>query len=318
MGEARPRRYVVIGAGAIGCATAALLTESGQAVVLVARGEALAAVRQGVDVRTPTGSRRVHVPAATCIEDVGPTSCDLVVLAVMGQHTESAIAGVARDVPVLSFQNGTVPLEILAARGHPTFAGMLYLPVERRGPGVIALVGAPWPGTILVGPWGSAPPWSDAIATALTEGGFRAEAEPDMAPWIYSKLLQNLGGIALALCDTPPRDLIEAAQAEAIAVFAASGARWVDQPVFAARMGALRVVPVDGRERVGGSTRGALARGEPLETAVLHGGIVAAGLRHGVPTPVNAGLIAAAERATREQLAPGGLDSDVLWAWVRG
>ena len=50
--------------------------------------------------------------------------------------------------------------------------------------------------------------------------------------------------------------------------------------------------PVDGRARVGGSTRAALARGDLLETAWLHGPIVERGRALGVPTPVNEALIA--------------------------
>src|SRR6185436_16025386 len=48
---------------------------------------------------------------------------------------------------------------------------------------------------------------------------------------------------------------------------------------------------VDGKPRVGGSTRHALARGEPLETACLHGDVVDAGRASGIRTPVNDALI---------------------------
>ncbi len=68
----------------------------------------------------------------------------------------------------------------------------------------------------------------------------------------------------------------------------------------------------EGLARVGGSTRHALARGDRLETATLHGYFVHLGAQLGVPTPVNAGLVALAERAWREGWPPGKLGADEL------
>jgi hypothetical protein len=81
-----------------------------------------------------------------------------------------------------------------------------------------------------------------------------------------------------------------------------------------ARLGPTRSVAVDGRLRVGGSTRGALARGEPLETEALHGDLVAAGQRMGIPTPVNEALVALAQAAAAQRWAPGQLAPDELRA----
>lgn len=316
-----PERVIVLGAGAIGCATAAALVEQGERVLMVARGAACRAIRAGgIDVRTPAGGRRVPVEVVATVREAAPAEGDLVALAVMGQHTAEAIADVPREVPVASFQNGLEPLDVLTRRGHPVIACMVWVPAERRAPGEVALVGAPYPGVVLMGPWGAPSAWLDSLAnvlvSALVRGGFRAEVEPDIAPWVRAKLLVNLGGIAIALSDAPPEELVTAAEDEARAVFDAAGEACIPADVFRARIGPLRAEPVDGRARVGGSTRSALARGEPLETATLHGSIVSAGARLGVATPVNAGWIRAAERAVREKIAPGSLDAATVRAWV--
>lgn len=304
-----PSRVVVVGAGAIGAATGALLHEAGVAVVLVARGEnGRVIAADGVDLRLPDGARRIRVPVLSLAE-AAPTPSDLVLLATMGHHTAAAVAHLDPAVPVASFQNGLEPIEVLVRRGHPTLPTVVWFSAERRAPGQIALGGVPVPGAFLVG---GTHPWVPWLVDRLVAAGFRAEVEPDVLPWIRAKLLHNLGGIAAALCDAPPADVTGAARDEAIAVWRASGDRFVDPARLDARIGPIHSVPVDGRLRVGGSTRGALSRGEPLETEVLHRGIVAEGRRLGIPTPVNEGLIRLSVRAAAEGWAPGSLSADEL------
>ncbi|MCA9494170.1 MAG: hypothetical protein KC621_29785 [Myxococcales bacterium] len=305
------RRVVFLGAGAIGAGIGGLLWDSGVDVLLVARGahgEALAT--HGLDLRLPGGPRHLRVPVGR-VEDVRPT--DLVVLATMGHDTAAAVATLPPDQPVVTFQNGLAPFDDLA--GRPVMAGMLYVPAERRAPGVVALAGSPSPGAVFLGGWPRGlvgpEPW---FAEALRNAGFRAEVFEDIAPWVRAKLLTNLGGTFVALCDAPPRDLVEATVDEARACFRAEGVEVVPDEVFDARIGPMAVVAVDGVPRVGGSVRHALARGDRLETAALHGHVVRTGERLGVPTPLNVALVALAERAMAERWRPGHLSPDDLRA----
>ena len=314
-----PERLIVIGAGAIGASVGALVFETGVPVVLVARGEHESAMRNGgVDLRLPDGPRRVRAPVARDIEELEPTTRDLVVVATMGHDTEAAIATVDPSITIASFQNGLAPVEAIARRGHPTLAAMVYVPAERRGPGVVALSCVPVFGTVLVGRWpNGAHPWAPWLADTLVAAGFRAEAVEDIAPWLRAKLLTNLGGIVFALSDDPDAGVIEAAREEARAVWRATGAPFEDVPALLARVGDLESVPIDGRPRVGGSTRAALARGDQLETACLHASILDDGRAAGVPTPVNEALVRLAERATRERFTAGALDRASLRALLR-
>src|SRR5687767_9081520 len=102
-----PQRIIVLGAGAIGASVGALLFERGAPCVLVARGEhGRVLAEQGLDLRSPSGARRLRVPTAPSLEALAPTPSDLVLLATMGQHTGPALAGLPPAVPVLSLQNG--------------------------------------------------------------------------------------------------------------------------------------------------------------------------------------------------------------------
>lgn len=309
-----PRRVVILGAGAIGAGVGGLLWDSGVDVLLVARGaHGRALAEDGLDLRLPAGPRRLRVPVGR-VEDVRPD--DLVVLGTMGHDTAAAVATLPADLPVVSFQNGLAPLEALA--GRPVVAAMLYVPAERRAPGVVVLAGSPSPGAVFLGRWPSGvlgpEPW---LAEALTSAGFRAEVFPDVAPWIRAKALTNLGGIYAALCDQTPPDLVEATVEEARACFRAEGVEVVADDTFDARIGPMEVVAVDGLPRVGGSTRHALARGDRLETASLHGYFVRSGERVGVPTPINAALVALATRAMEERWSPGALSPEGLRRCLR-
>jgi 2-dehydropantoate 2-reductase len=233
------------------------------------------------------------------VRDAAPASDDLVVLATMGHDSEAALTGIDPSVTVACFQNGLAPLEVCARSGRHVIAAMVYLPAERRGPGIVALPAVPVVGTVFVGDWPrGAGRWAAWLAFRLIDAGLRAESEPEMAPWVRAKLLTNLGGIVTALCDLAPDDVIESAQAEARAVWHAAGEPFEEIETLMKRVGPLDLLPVDGRARVGGSTRAAFARGDRLETASLHGPIVDAGRALGVATPVNEALLGLAEEAS--------------------
>lgn len=305
----QPRRVVVLGAGAIGAPVGALLAEQGVDVVLVARGAHGQALRDGLDLRLPDGPRRLHTPVVASLEAAAVTPDDLVLCTVMGHHTEAAVAALDRTVPVASLQNGSRPPRILRELGFPTLHVVVGVPAERRAPGVVALSGDPGPGWFLAD---AAGPYADWLVRELGKAGFQAETVDDVAAWSRAKELGNLAGVLIALCDAFPRDVLKAAVREAKEVWEAAGLRYHTRAELAERTGNLRTTEVDGLRRVGGSTRHALRRGDALETASLHGPIVALGRQVGVPTPVNAGLIDLAERAVREGWAPGSRSADVV------
>ncbi len=300
---------VFLGAGAIGAGVGGLLWDSGVDVLLVARGShGRALAEDGLELRLPVGPRRLRVPVGS-VEDL--RSDDLVVLATMGHDTAAAVANLPADLPLVSFQNGLAPFDSLS--GRSVVAAMLYVPAERRAPGVVVLAGSPAPGAVFLGRWPSGGLGCEEwLADALVGAGFRAEVFPAIAPWIRAKALANLGGIFAALCDQPPPDLVEATVEEARACFRAEGVEVIADEIFDARIGPMEVVAVDGLPRVGGSTRHALARGDRLETESLHGYFVRLGERLGVPTPLNAALVSLATHATEERWAPGALSPEGL------
>jgi 2-dehydropantoate 2-reductase len=107
-------RIVVIGAGAVGSALGALLHRMGRDVVLIARPEHVAAIRQnGLQVDGVAGSFVARLAAAEAL-DYRP---DLALLTVKAQDVASAVKAnqaFLNDVPIVTFQNGVRSDEAVA------------------------------------------------------------------------------------------------------------------------------------------------------------------------------------------------------------
>jgi 2-dehydropantoate 2-reductase len=79
----------------------------------------------------------------------------------------------------------------------------------------------------------------------------------------------------------------------------------------------MKIGQIRNEPRKGGSTWQSLARGKRVvEADYLNGEIVLLGRLHGVPTPINAGLQALANRMAREGLPPGSMSAAEVEAAV--
>lgn len=293
----------ILGAGALGCAIGATLTEAGQDVWLIGRpGAQLDALRRdGLLVEGASGRRTVPVRATANAEEVGPV--ELVIVLVKSFQTVAAMTAalplVGPDTAVLSLQNGLGHEELLAevvGREHvllgSTFAGGVLL-----GPGHVRAEIAgrrTWIGE----PNGPATPRTRAVADLLSAAGLATTVSDDMVATRWDKLLVNVATGAIAaitgltygqLAEQPLLlDTSAAAVSEAMAVAAAGGVRLsTDDP---------RDVWRQATEGLSGdfktSMLQSLERGRPTEIDVINGAVVRVGARHGVPTPVNATLVA--------------------------
>lgn len=292
-------RLVIIGVGAVGGTLAARLALTGHDVVGVARGAHGAAIREhGLLFESP--DQAVHVPLQVHerVVDVDWRDGDVAVLAVKSQDTAGVLdqlrLAAPSDVPVVCLQNG-VDNERQALRVFPNVYGVcVVLPADHLEPGRVRIYTTPTPGILDLGRY---PDGIDAtgeqISAAFRQAGFESVARPDIMRWKYRKLMMNLGNAVEALLGTvtswpASSEIARRAAAEGEAVLAAAGIEAVSPEEDAARRGeALRLQPVGGERRGGGSTYQSLQRQVPVETDYLTGEIVLLGRLHGVPTPVN-------------------------------
>jgi 2-dehydropantoate 2-reductase len=317
-------RFIVYGIGAIGGTFAAALARAGHEVIGIARGKMLDAIRThgGLTFKTPAGSSLVHFPVVAAPHDIQFCPDDVVFLAMKGQDTAEALdalraAGVTTQAIVCA-QNG-VNNERAALRHFPNVYGMtVMLPADYVTPGEVICYGTPKLGLVDIGRYPQGLDDNVAlIATALDSAGFAAFPLEHVMQSKYGKLRDNLGNVVEAALGHGARSgtLMAPIQAEADRVYdAASVVRIAIGNADPRRKGLMEMGAVEGVTRTGGSSIQSLKRGTgTIETDWLNGEIVLLGRLHGVPTPLNAGLVAIGRELVEEGAKPGSMtEADLL------
>jgi len=313
-------RYIVYGAGSIGGVIAARLFEQGSDVVLIARGDHLAAIQHsGLTIESPLGSVTLPVRAAEHPSEIAfQPSTDIVLLATKTQDSAQALDELRRaagpEIPVLCLQNGVESARIALRRFERVAGAMTLFSSSHLKAGVVQSFYAPVSGVVDVGRFpGGEDPFVGRAALDLRRAGFDSELRPDILRWQYGKLLENLKNALQALCgpEADYKDLFVELRMEAEACYRAAGIAYASESEMRNRASVLNPGRINGVGRLGDSSWQSLARATgSIETDFLNGEIVLLGRLHGVPTPVNAGLQNLANRFARERRPPGSLSVD--------
>lgn len=296
-------KIAILGAGALGCAIGATLTEGGHETWLIARSPAhVDAMRMhGLRVDDARGARHVRVRATTRPEEAGVA--EVVVVLVKSFHTDAAIRGaqalVGPETVVLSLQNGLGHEDILAdAVGRErVLAGKTYVGGVLRGEGHIES-GVAGKHTIIGELDGRMTERVRRIADAFNGAGLSTRVSDNIVGAMWDKLLVNVATGALTgitsltygqLYDEPLLKATSlAAVGEAIAAAQAAGvALSMTEPERAWTLAA-EGLPAAFKT----SMLQSLEKGSVTEIDFINGSVVRWGARHGVPTPVNATLVA--------------------------
>ncbi len=328
------RRYVIIGAGAIGAGVGGLLAHQGVPVLLVARGAHLHVMRdRGLTVRTPDETCTVAAPVAGGPDEVQLTTDDVLVLTTKTHQAEAALAEWADapvtgpDQKVVGTAGSTLPLltalngvasETMALRWFARVYGVcVWMPAVLLEPGEVIIRGGPARAAMHVG---RAPVELSTEADAELLAEIKTDWEsarvltptpPDVMRWKYRKLLGNLGNAFQALLGdaTHRNDLVERCRNEAKDLIAQAGIPLNTEAEEGEARKAFTVQPVPGEPaRLGGSTWQSLARGTgSAESDYLNGEVVALAHRLGRTAPVNAVVAQLMREAVRSGAKPGDL-----------
>jgi 2-dehydropantoate 2-reductase len=295
-------RYIIYGAGGIGCTIGGRLALAGYDVALIARGSQLDALQtRGLILKTPDGNHHLELPAFGSPAEMHFSSGDVVILTMKTQDTAGALAGLEAvagpGVPVVCAQNGVENERMAARRFANVYAMLVALPATFLEPGEVIASGAPLSGAIHAGRY---PSGIDDTVTGLCEAlnasHFTSIADPEPMRFKYRKLLLNLGN-ALELL-TPETswgntgqlgEFANSLRDEALRCYEAAGIDAMSADEYRERVTSHYAhTPVEDNPRSGSSTLQGLLRGnQTSEVDYLNGEIVLLGALHGVPTPRN-------------------------------
>jgi 2-dehydropantoate 2-reductase len=190
-GPARPRRTLVVGAGAIGSFLGALLGSVGHDVTLVRIFEPDSA--RPLALVRPDGSR-VEIPVHRYTRTGDAPAPDLILVAVKMPALREALLPTQRwpSVPTLTVENG-IGAESIAAELRPSapmLAGSVTAPIRLASEDEIDWLGRG--GLALAAADESARPLVRSLIADFERAGLRALERPAAPPMKWSKLLANL------------------------------------------------------------------------------------------------------------------------------
>jgi 2-dehydropantoate 2-reductase len=305
-------RIGIIGAGALGSVIGGSLAEADNDVLLVNRNRAHvdAINRDGLTIRTDGKDRAVAIRAAIPAEVGEPA--DLVIVLVKSFHTaeavREAIGLVDPNTTVLSLQNGLGHEDILIGLvgRDRVIAGKTYIGGVMFGPGHV-IAGVDGKETIIGELDGRISPRIERIAATFEAAGMKLVVSRNIMGAMWDKLLVNIATGALSgitrlayggLYAVPELEVAAmAAVAEAIAVAKASGIALETVHPRDAWVKAGSGLPPEFKA----SMLQSLEKGSVTEVDFINGAVVRAGAKAGVPTPVNATLVACVKGIERAE-----------------
>ncbi|MBR4458023.1 MAG: 2-dehydropantoate 2-reductase [Clostridia bacterium] len=314
-----PNRIAVIGGGAIGGITAALMAEKGYDVTLVCKHGEIAqkAAGEGLHVTGHCGDRRVKLRAVCRTEELEGLY-DLCLIATkaydMPGAARAALPHLKEDSLVVSMQNGICVDELAAVVGRERTVGcVIGWGATMHAPGELEMTSG---GDFIIGlPDGSRPARLESLREALS-AVTQTQVSDGILAELWSKLIVNscitslgaLCGLRLGemMARRDARRIFLAVIGEAVQV---AKALKIDVPPYGGKLnyfslmkgnGALdrlrrhTVIRVVGLKyaKLKSSSLQSLERGRPTEIDCFNGYIARQGAGCGIPCPVNERLTA--------------------------
>jgi 2-dehydropantoate 2-reductase len=293
-------RIIIYGAGGIGGVVGGHLARVGHDVVLIGRpGHVQAINEKGLRLITPTGTHNIRIPAVTSPEQISFKHDDVVFLCMKGQNTEEALRelkSIIKGIPIFCLQNGVRNEEIAVQYFPRVYGVMVRIGAVYLNDGEVTARRDP-PGWLIMGCY---PKGTDAlvesVAVPLRAAGFMILITPDVMPYKWGKLMNNLnnaiGGITNAkFSDT--RDISQAASKELVDLLAEANIRWKSNEEVARELPE-STLPLRGSltTEAQSSTWQSLARRTGnIETEYLNGEVVRLAKKLGRQAPINEKLL---------------------------
>lgn len=324
-------RFIIYGAGGVGCTIGGRLALGGHDVVLICRGAHLEAIRaNGLLLKAPEGEHRVPIPAVAHPSEVDWRPGDVVIMTMKTQDTEPALRELEKaagtSVPVVCAQNGIENERLASRRFENVYAMLVALPATFLVPGEVVAAAAPLSGCLHAGRYPSGiDDTITQVCAAINSSHFHSLPSADAMQLKHRKLILNLGnGVEVITgqhawgAGGAMGEFVEKVRTEAMGCYAAAGITSTDPDAYIDRVTRhYKAQRVSGEERSASSTLQSVLRGhQTTEVDYLNGEIELIGALNGVPTPYNSTVREVATRMAASGEPPGSVSLDDLDAMV--
>lgn len=335
-----PRRYIIVGPGALGGIIAGELHKASKDVVLVARGLEYEAIKSnGLVIHTQKGVENHKIAIASGVDKLDLTERDVLIITTKAQDAEPLIRDIAwlpvktaegttvasAVLPLVTLQNGLNTERAALRYFKKVYGATGVFPGSKEKVGEVITFGHPKRGLIWIGeyPKGKNAEIEQIASDLGANEGLGAEAVDNIFEWKAWKLIHNTANVLEPLFSASPnRDVAKKRLAEEyLAVVRAIGIdpREMDDPSNTSLDHAAMQRgegTVDGCARPGNSTLQSFSRGATVETDYLTGEVVLLGRLHGVPTPLNEKFQQLMHQAVAEGRSPGSFPDSLLASWL--
>ncbi len=324
-------RFIIYGAGGIGCVIGGHLFRQGCDVVLVGNAQHIDAINaRGLKLVTGDETYTLKNPAVKTANELAPfRDDDVVLLCAKSQHTVKCLgqlrkAGAPRTLPIFCVQNSLLNESIATRIFEQVYGVMIMIPAIFMTPGEIINPIVRRYGVIELGCYPSGTDERcERVAEALRKSGFFVSVHSEVMKSKAAKCLLNLSNALDAITDGKGdgQAFMRQARQEAVQVWEAAGIAWEERESFQKRVRSEygeRKIP-EGYENLEkrSSSWQSLARGTGnIEAEQLNGDVVMLGKQLGIATPYNALLWRVAEEMARNNDKPGKYSADELMKMV--
>jgi 2-dehydropantoate 2-reductase len=307
-------RFIIYGAGGIGCVIGGHLVRTGHDVVLIGRPGHIKAINEsGLRFITPAGTHILKIRAVTTPEQIDFRSDDVVFLCMKGQNTEEALhdlQAVVKDVPIFCFQNGVRNEEIAVQYFSRVYGVMVRVGAAYLEDGEVIARRDP-PGWFIIGcyPRGT-DELAELVAERLQAASFLVKTSNDVMPYKWGKLMANLGNAIGAITNGRGGEvaqIMQAAHQEFRDILTQADIRWISQEEMLKEWPET-TAPLRGRidTEAQSSTWQSLARQQgSVETEFLNGEVVRLARRLGRQAPINETLVRISQEMAMNHELPG-------------
>ncbi len=303
-------RFGIVGAGAVGCLLAGLLTRSGQDVVLLARRSEVAGeiLMKGIQIDVPSGRLKVIVRATSEIDCLSDRH--IVILSVKSYDTSIASREIkphlSDEASILTLQNGLGNLEAIDSElhGQGLVGGSTTLGSTLTSSGHVAWASA---GTTIVGdPKGRPSQSTKRLASILSKAGLPAKTTSNLKQVLWAKaLISSAINPLTALLRITNGELITRKNVRLLAAeIVQEGERVANAEGILLKSNPVRTMMSVARSTANNksSMLQDVENRKRTEIAAINGALVDFGRKSSVPTPLNSALAWAIIRLETDDL----------------